>query len=70
MRTRGRFRVILYRESFFAFYTYAFNGLVVQIDVRDLYFVGIFNIIRYDTKSMVLGGNFTVIDDHIFHRMV
>ncbi len=70
VRTRGCFRVILDAECNLILYANAFNSVIVQIDVGDLYPVGFSDLIGIYGKAVILGGDLTLAGEQILYRVV
>ena len=69
MRARRAFRVILYGEGRKFFVPDAFDALIIQIHMNDLYLVGI-KAFDIHTKTMVLACDRDAVYLKIFDRMI
>ena len=69
VRSGRRFRVILHAEYRMAAVTKTFQGLIVQVHVRDLD-IGWIERIPVDRESVIVRRNFNSLVDPVEHRVV
>jgi len=69
VRAGRRFRMILHAEQGQILVAHAFVGVVVQVDVRD-FDVARRERFRIDAETVILGGDFHLAGEQIFHRVI
>src|SRR4051812_33403617 len=62
--------MVLHAESLLPFHPNTFNTVVVEINMGNLYLRVIFNRFRVYSEPMVLGCNFALACNQIFHRVI
>ena len=60
MRTWGRFRMVLHRESWLIFQANTCNSIVVEVHMGDFNYITFLHILSADHEAVVLGGDFTL----------
>ena len=70
VRARRCFGVVLHRKEWFILYPYAFNGIIVEVQMGNLNIIGIMDCLRVHSKTMVLGSYFATARNYVFDRMI
>src|SRR5713226_1630904 len=69
VRAGRGFRVVLHAEEGQFLVAHALVGVIVQIDVRDFH-IARRKRVRVDAEAVILGGDFYLFGQEIFHRMI